>query len=429
MNNFMAVVGFTLRNKLRTKSFVVITIIIAVILSIGVNLPYIISQFKSEEGATQVGYIASNIPEVAEPLKAYLGANEGSKVQLVSYPDAGSQDANEQALKQAIKDGKIKGYIVLEEDAATGFPKVTYKSENMMESGITGALRTALQAVKTENVIKDAGLSDAQKALLLMPIQIEAAQISVTDNVGTGKTVEQQGLAMGFVYAMIIVLFMGIFVTSQMIATEITAEKSSRVMEILVTSVAPLKQMFGKITGMFLVGLLQIVVYIVVFLVNVSLPHNKALLAGWNLNFGDLDPMLYVYALIFYLTGYFLYSTLCAAVGSIVSRTEDLAQAMMPVTMLAMVGFYIGIFGMTAADSTLVKVASFIPFFSPFAMFLRIGLTEPAWWEIVLTLGLLAVTIFVLGWISAKIYRTGVLMYGKRPTFKELRKAMKAYKV
>ncbi|MBJ6362844.1 ABC transporter permease [Paenibacillus sp. GCM10012307] len=429
MNNFMAVVSFTLRNKMKTKSFIVTTIIIAVILSIGVNLPYIISQFKSEGGATKVGYTLSNLPEVTEPLKTYFDTNEGTNIHLVSYPDQGSQEGNEQVLKQGIKDGEISGYILLEEDAAAGFPKVTYKSESLMESSVTRTLRTGLQAVKVDYVIKDAQLSDAQKNLLLMPVQIEAAQISVMDNTGTGKTVEQQGLAMGFVYAMIIVLFMGIFITSQLIATEITAEKSSRVMEILVTSVAPLKQMFGKITGMSLVGLLQIVVYILVFLINVSLPHNKDLLAGWNLNLGDIDPLLYVYALVFYLTGYFLYSTLCAAVGSMVSRTEDLAQAMMPITMLALAGFYIGIFGMSSPDSMLIKTASFIPFFSPFAMFLRIGLTTPAWWEIVLSLALLAAAIFVLGWISAKIYRTGVLMYGKRPTFKELRKAMKAYKV
>lgn len=430
MNKFFTVVSFTMRNKLRTKSFIVTTIVIAALLSIGVNLPYIISQFKGDSGPDRIGYIQGNAAQVTEPLQAYFTATvDGeAELELVAYADQGSLEANEQSLKEAIGSKEIKGYILVSEEAPDGFPAVAYKSESMFDSSITGALRTALQAIKQEQVISNAGLSAQQKALLLAPVVIESAQISVSDN-GAGKTADQQALAMGFVYVMIILLFMGIFVTSQLIATEITAEKSSRVMEILVTSVAPLKQMFGKITGMFLVGLLQIAVYVAVFLVNVSMPHNTSLLAGWNLNLGDIDPQLYAFGLIFYLTGYFLYATLCAAVGSIVSRTEDLAQAMMPITVLAMAGFYIGIFGMSSPDSTLVQVASFIPFFTPFAMFLRIGLTDPAWWEIGLSLGLLLATIMILGWISAKIYRTGVLLYGKRPTFKELRKAMKAYKV
>ncbi len=431
MNNFFTVVSFTMRNKLRAKSFVVTTIIIAALLCIGVNLPYIISKFNSDSGPDKIGYIQGNVASVTEPLKAYLAApvdGGEAELELVGYADQGSPEANEQSLKAAIGSKEIKGYILVSDAAADDFPSVAYKSESMFDSSITGALRTALQAVKQEQVISNAGLTEQQKALLLAPVKIESAQISVTDE-GAGKTAEQQGLALGFVYVMIILLFIGIFVTSQLIATEITAEKSSRVMEILVTSVAPLKQMFGKITGMFLVGLLQITVYVIVFVVNVSMPHNKSLLSGWNLNLADIDPRLYIFGLIFYLTGYFLYSTLCAAVGSIVSRTEDLAQAMTPITILSMAGFYIGIFGMSSPDSTLVQVASFIPFFTPYAMFLRIGLTDPAWWEIGLSLGLLVVTILVLGWISAKIYRTGVLMYGKRPSFKELRKAMKAYKV
>ncbi|RXZ83532.1 ABC transporter permease [Paenibacillaceae bacterium] len=429
MNNFWTVVGFTLRNKIRTKSFIVTTVIFAVILSIAVNIPYIISLFDSGGKIKNIGFIETQATEVSVPLQQYfeqLGEEGGLK--LVGFPDNGSIGANEQALKQAIADDQISGYILFAQNEAGGFPTVTYKSESFMDGSTPGTITTALQAIKTEFVVQEAGLSPEQKAELLAPVKVETAQISVTTE-GDGKTPQQRGLSMGFVYAMMIVLFMGIFITSQLIANEITAEKSSRVMEILVTSVSPLTQMFGKITGMFLVGIMQIGAYVIVFLINTLLPHNAEILESLNINFGDIDPMLYFYAVIFYLMGYFLFSTLFAAVGSIVSRTEDLAQALMPITMLAMAGFYIGIFGMTAPGAMIVKVASFIPFFAPFAMFLRVGLTSPALWEVLLSLALLGVTILILGWLSAKIYRTGVLMYGKRPSFKELRKAMKAFKV
>ncbi|MGV2644575.1 ABC transporter permease, partial [Clostridium perfringens] len=127
-----------------------------------------------------------------------------------------------------------------------------------------------------------------------------------------------------------------------------------------------------------------------------------------------------------YILGYFLYAMLYAAIGSIVSRTEDLGHAVMPITMLSLVAFYIAIFSLSAPNSMLMKVSTYIPFISPTTILVRIGLGSIPFWEILLSLAILIVSILVFGWLAAKIYRTGVLMYGKRPTFKELRKAMKA---
>jgi ABC-2 type transport system permease protein len=214
-----------------------------------------------------------------------------------------------------------------------------------------------------------------------------------------------------------------------LIATEITAEKSSRVMEILVTSVSPLKQMWGKILGTFVVAVVQLAVLIGALIINLTMPQNADSLDKLGIHLDQIDPVLLVYAIFFFLAGFFLYSTLFAAVGSIVSRTEDLGQAVLPITLLTIAGFYIALFGLTHPDHILIQVCQYIPFFAPFLMFLRIGLSEPAWWEITLSLAILLASILGIGWLSAKIYRVGVLMYGKRPSFKEIFKAMKAYKV
>src|SRR5690606_1961665 len=119
---------------------------------------------------------------------------------------------------------------------------------------------------------------------------------------------------------------------------------------------------------------------------------------------------------------------LYAALGSVVSRTEDLGQAVMPMTIISLAGFYIAMFSIATPESTLVTVSSYIPFLSPFVMLLRIGLTNIATWEILVSLGILLVTIYICVIVSSKIYRTGVLMYGKRPSMKELIKAVRAYK-
>ncbi|WP_169087973.1 ABC transporter permease [Paenibacillus sp. PL91] len=435
MSNFWTVVGFTLKNKFRGKAFVITTLIIAVIMTIAINLPYIFSQFGSGDKVTSIGYIQSSQAEGAatgDQLKAYFEQQEKPGVKLVPYEDKGSEAENENELKQAITDKDIKGYLVFGKMTESGFPELTYKSEKLLAFELTSSIQNGLQAIRQATVLQDAGLSEAQLALLNAPIKIASVQISATEgagNVGEGKTPEEQAVNMGLVYFIVVLLFMAIMITGQLIASEITAEKSSRVMELLITSVSPLKQMFGKIVGMFLVGLIQITIYVIVIIVNISMPHNDKMLGQFNIDLTQIDPMLLLYAVLFYLTGYFLFATLFAAVGSIVSRTEDLGQAVLPITMLSLAGFYISIFSISSPDSILVKVSSFVPFFSPFVMLLRLGLTDPPVWEVWTSIGILLVTIYAAVWLSAKIYRTGVLMYGKRPSFKELRKAMKAYKI
>ncbi|WP_053372404.1 ABC transporter permease [Paenibacillus sp. FJAT-27812] len=433
MSNFWTVVGFTLKNKFRGKAFLITTIIIAVIMTIAINLPYIFSQFGSGDKVTNIGYIQSSQSEgsaTGEKLNAYFELQEKPGVKFVPYEDKGSEAENEKQLKQAITDKDIKGYLAFGKMTDSGFPEITYKSEKLLAFDLTSSIQTGLQAIRQATVLQDAGLTDKQLALLNAPIEIASVQISATEgNAAEGKTPEEQAVNMGLVYFIVVLLFMAIMITGQLIASEITAEKSSRVMELLITSVSPLKQMFGKIVGMFLVGLIQITIYVCVIIVNVKMPHNNKILGQFNIDLTQIDPMLLLYSALFYLTGYFLFATLFAAVGSIVSRTEDLGQAVLPITMLSLAGFYISIFSISSPDSILVKVSSFVPFFSPFVMLLRLGLTDPPVWEVWASIGILLVTIYAAVWVSAKIYRTGVLMYGKRPSFKELRKAMKAYKI
>lgn len=435
MNSFWTVVGFTVRNKFKGKAFLVTTLIIAIIISIGVNVPYFISQFDKEDKVTNVGYIQSASEELAagsatgDSLKTYFDTQDNAKIKLIPFQDQGDAAANESQLKQAIEKKDINGYLDFGKKAESGFPEMTYKSEKLMEFSLTGSLQGALQQIRQDNILKDAGLTEEQKALLNSPIKISSVQISSAEGDATGKTPAEQGVNMGLIYFIIIFLFMAIMTSGQLIASEITAEKSSRVMEILITSVSPLKGMFGKIFGMFVVVLSQVSIYVILIMINISFPHNKEALGNLDIDLSLVDPALLAYAVLFFLTGFFLFATLYAAVGSIISRTEDLGQATMPMTIISLAGFYISIFSLNSPDSMLVKITSFIPLFSPFVMILRLGLTDVPFWEVATSIGLLLVTIYLAVYVSAKIYRTGVLMYGKRPSWKEIRKAMKAYKI
>ncbi|MGO4108310.1 ABC transporter permease [Paenibacillus sp. YAF4_2] len=433
MNSFWTVAGFTMKNKFKGKSFLITTLIFVVILCIGANLPYIISLFDKSSGkATSIGYAidarAIEGTKIAEQLRETYAGQEKPAIKLIEFPDAGSTEQNEKVLRDAVADKTIKGYLLFSSVNESGLPDLTYKSEKQLSDKTRQTLEQGIQVVKTEMVLKNSGLTDEQKTMLLSPVVINALQISA-DGAGTGKTEAQKGVDIGFVTFLLMLLFFGIMISGQMIASEITAEKSSRVMEIIVTSVSPLKQMFGKIFGIFVVGLTQILAYVVVVIININLPHNNSAFQQYDIDLSKVDPTLLVYGLLFYVLGFLVYACLFAAVGSIVSRTEDLGQAVMPITMLSLAGFYITTFSISNPDTMLVKVTSFIPFFSPFVMLLRVGLASPPIWQVLVSIAILVVSIYAAGWLSAKIYRTGVLLYGKRPSWKELRKAMRAYKV
>ncbi|MUT65347.1 ABC transporter permease [Paenibacillus sp. NEAU-GSW1] len=432
MSKFWTVVGFTARNKFRSKAFLITTLIIVVIMSIGINLPAIISLFDkdgNDNKLVKIGYAtqSDNIPgsEMGKELSDYLSNAPQLNVSLIEVGKGGNAEEAEAKLKAAIAEEKISGYLLFGEKAENGLPKVTYKAESMNTTTMA-MLESILNLYKTEAALTGVALTDEQRAMLLTPLAMETIQIDAS---GEGKDEAELGVTIGAITVIILLLFFAIMVSGQMIASEVTAEKSSRVMEVLITSVPPLTQMFGKIFGVFIVGVSQVMIYVLTMFVNARMPHNKEAFMQFNIDLTQIDPMILVYALVYYFAGYFLYATLYAAVGSIVSRTEELGQAVLPITILSLAGFYIASFSMSNPDTMLVQVASYVPFFSPFVMLLRIGLTDPPVWQVLLSLGILFVSIYFGGWLSAKIYRTGVLMYGKRPTWKELRKAMKAYKI
>lgn len=427
MNSMMTVIKFTFMNRYRAKSFKISTAIFILLISILINLPSIISAFSSDK-PTNVGVLAST-SVVPGQVEQYFAKQEKPELNIILVPDTGSLAGNEKAAKALMEDSKIKGYLQIIDDPASTFPKVIYKSEGTMEFGIKSKLQNALQEIKQRLVIADSKLTNEQLTALFTPIAIDTEQITLkADGVNKGKTEEQVRVAYGLVYVLLFLLFMTVQLFGNMIATEVTAEKSSRVMELLITSVSPLKQMFGKVTGMFLLGLVQLAAFGAALAINLQFPNNKDLLSQYNIHLNEIPLSLLLYFILFFFLGFYLFAMLYAAVGSLISRTEDLGQAVLPITFISLGSFYIGIFGLNAPTSSFVTAMSFVPVFTPLIMFLRIGMTDPALWQIWLSIIVLLVTIGLVGWFSAKIYRVGVLMYGKKPSMKEVFKAMRAYK-
>jgi ABC-2 type transport system permease protein len=424
MNEIRTVIKFTFLSRLRARSFAVMTIIFALILSVMINLPAILSHFSSH-APIPVG-VVDRPAGIAAKLDEYFAQEGGdSSVRIVILKDLGTPEANERQARRSMSEGTIKGVMEFGEPDASGFPAVVYKAEDTSDSALKAKLQGALQSIKMQQTVRELGLDPGQLARLNAPVAWSTVQLNASGD--RGKSESEMAAASVLVYALLFLLYVGVIGFGNMVATEITSEKNTRVMEVLISSVPPLRQMFGKIIGICLVGLVQILIIVAVALANLQLPHNRGALA--NLDLGQLKISLILYFLVFYVGGYLIYATLFAAVGSLVSRTEDVGQATMPITFLIVAAFMIAMFGLQHPNAPFVVVMSFIPLFSPLIMFLRIGMSEPPFWEVALSIVFLFVSIGGIGWIAAKIYRTGVLMYGKRPTLKELRKAMKAYKV
>ncbi|ANF95472.1 ABC transporter permease [Paenibacillus bovis] len=448
MNKLGAVIGFTYRNKTKTKSFRWTTFILLLLLVVGLNIPYFIQLFsgQSDKDLVRIGIASGSYQQIAGQIKEAADKTAATKPVAANNTDnAGAAEVNalrgtgvtriewqaEPAdpakLRKQIEAGKLDGYLQLQKPAAGEiFPSITYISEKNNAS-VQAMLQAAAQTAKVRSVTSGQ-LTEAQLNEIGTPVnltRIALDNMKGADGKSGALTMENYIL----VYLLLILFFISLTMTGNMIASEITAEKSSRVMEILITSVSPLTQMFGKIIGIFLVGLTQMGLYALVFIVHLMLPYYQQVLAQFDIHISNLSWEVAVLGLVYYVLGYFLYSTLYAAVGSIVSRTEDLGQAVSLLTVLTLAAFYIGIFSMTNPDSMLMKISSYIPFFSPTTAIVRIGLGNMPWWELTISLLILVIAIFIFGWLSAKIYRTGVLMYGKRPSWKEIRKAMKAYKI
>jgi ABC-2 type transport system permease protein len=420
----LAVIKFTFLSRFRSKSFLITTLIMLSLLIVIINIPAMINKFSTQD-PIKLGVFPDESP-VAAKLVDYYKNIETPDFSIIVLSYSADDETNEKIAREKIGLKEIKGYLRFNNNNELDFPNVTYKSEDPLEFSLKEKLYLAVQTIKLRMDVEEAGLSSEQVAKMQKQPVLDIIQIS---GEASGKTESEMKMAYVIVYALLFMLYMGVLGYGNMVAMEITTEKSSRVMEIMISSVSPMKQMFGKIIGVCLIGFFQMCVIITVAIINLSLPYNKSLIDKYDLNLSASSPSLIIYFIIFFVGGYLLYATMFAAVGSVVSRTEDVGQVVMPVTSLILVGFMISMYGLTNPNDSIIVILSYVPLFSPMLMFLRIGMATPDFWEIGLSIVLLFISIIGLGWLAAKIYRTGVLLYGKRLSIKELRLAMKSLRV
>jgi ABC-2 type transport system permease protein len=410
MSKFWIIFFHTYLSKIKTKSFIVTTLITVAILLALTNMNRIIDMFNKDD--------VKNIVVIDETSQMFTPLQEQMKVidkdlQLESF------DGTLNEAEQAVEEGKYEGVLILSFNQEK-LPEATYKANSVADTGISSGLESALQQMKTMLTAAHINLTMEQLAQLNEPVHFEKIALEKD-----AKTEEELNQARGLVYVLLFIIYFSVIMYANMIAMEVATEKSSRVMEILISSVSPVQQMFAKILGIGLVSLTQLAIQIAVGYYSVK--QNMSSMKGGffdSFGFDNLPIMTIVYGVIFFLLGYFLYATLAAFLGSLVSRIEDVQQMITPMTMLVVAGFMIAMFGLGNPEASFIRITSFIPFFTPMIMFLRVGMLTIPVWEIVLGIVLLVGTIVVLGIFGARVYRGGVLMYGKSNSFKDIKKAL-----
>ncbi|MGE6718038.1 ABC transporter permease [Peribacillus frigoritolerans] len=414
MNKFWIVLSHTYLSKLKTKSFIISTIIMMALILVLSNLSNLIDKFDSDE-QEKVAVIDQTEGGLFDSYKKTV-AGVNDDLSIISAQD-------EKEAEEMVSSEEIVGYLLIQKDKTLGF-KGTYKANQISDSAVSNDLLLALTQLKGQITAKELNLTEQQIAQLNTPPAFDT--IALQKN---AKTEEDLNQARGLVYVLLFVIYFGVLMYATMIAMEVATEKTSRVMEILISSVPPVTQMFAKIMGVALLSLTQMILFFGVGYFSI-----KQNLTGMDegffsfFGFGSTDISTIIYAIIFALLGYFLYATLAACLGSVVSKIEDVQQMISPMTMLVVIAFMIAMFGLGNPSASYITITSFIPFFTPMIMFLRVGMLEVPFWEIAISIGVLILTIVLLGIIGAKIYRGGVLMYGSSKSLKSIKNALQLSK-
>ena len=396
MRDTLTVAKFTAKDMVKRKSFIIATIIILGMIVVGFNIPTIVKKFKQNNNKV----IIVDKENIFEDKIKLLETNE----ELIT------ENKEIEEIKNQIKEGKIKYGIVIEKkDNNVTF---TYVLENEMSSGPSEEFINKITALYKDIQIEKLDLTkeEREKITPAFDFKIDAVDSKIKGN----------PLVMMFAS---IVLFYAVYFCAFQVSSSITTEKTSKIIETLVTSTSPTSIILGKTLGVGIIGLCQLAAIIITAVISAKTFLDPKLLE-MALDTSSLTLSLGILTLVYFALGYLTYGLLYALTGSTVSKPEDIQSANQPITILTIIGFYLAYFSMMNPSSELNKLAALLPISSPFCMPFRIMMKASSTSEIILSLGILVITIILVANIAIKIYKNAILNYGKA-TFKDLIKMYK----
>lgn len=412
MKQFFTIFKHELTQYFKSKVFVVTTLVLILAVSgylfaprVGEFLNKSKNTESSEEKKSEV-LVKSDNADLEKLLPAIAASFPQQNVKI-------TKDSTDEIKKQ-IKDQSVEFAFVLSADLKS----YTYLANvSALLDPNLNTMDNLLKTLYSHAYLKKHGLNDTQIAEVHNP--------NITHTI---ESISEDGTKnFWYAYVMVFVLYLVIMMFGQKVAMSVVTEKTSRAMEVLITSASPVALMFGKILASSVAGIIQIIAIFgsafVSYNINKSYFENNAVM---NTLF-NFPASLVGYLLIFFLLGFLIYSFLFGAMASTVSKIEDLSSVVMLIQIIFVAGFVVSTNAMTSGDvnSELMKGLSLFPLTSPMAMFTRIAMSEVPGLEILLSVAFLILATILIGYIAAKIYRVGVLMYGTKPTLAKIIKAIR----
>ena len=399
MKDIVTVMKFTIKDMVKRKSFIISTFIILMLIVIGFNVPNIIKNIKGENTEDKLLIIDNE--------NVFEGNLELLKQMNLEY-EIEIENATFDEIKEKIENEDIYGAIIIEKQENN--VKVRYIIKNAtMISEVPENIVNAINSLYTNIQISKLGLTNEQ-------IQ------SITPNFEFDIEQTQEDKASGNIFAMMlmsIVLFYAIYFCAYQVSSSITTEKTSKIMETLVTSTSPKTIVLGKTIGIGIVGLVQMVLIVGTSLICAK-TFLKPELLETVLDMSNITEYLGIITIIYFILGYFAYALLYALTGSTVSKPEDIQSANTPVAILAVIGFYLSYFTMMNPTSELNLFASVFPVSSPFCMPFRIMMGLANGKDVAISIVILIITILVIAKVAIKIYSNAILNYGTKMTLKDI---------
>lgn len=435
LRNIGLIASYEFHKRIRQRSFKIATVLLLILVVLGACVPTILAYFTARSTAQTKMVVLNNAGPIAamsdEMLLRTLNTTlngptlqpSGTPPYAIRLAAAGSTTLS---LQEQIKEGTLSLVLVIDR-ISNGQITFTYYTRTATSSISGDSHLVQVQAMAGQLAVLDKasrlGLTPAQTSQLFAQPDFRVVN-SGQGSQGRSIAETVSGFILGYVG--VILIFMSVYLYGYWVATGVAEEKGSRIMEILVNAATPFQLMVGKIVGIGSAGLAQMTAFVTVGIGALLLqtPLQRALLgstpAGLNLNITGSSITLLLLLLIYFLLGFLLYASLFAAIGALVKRQEEIQNAVQLPMWLLMIGYLVSFFGIYTPDAPWVKAISYIPFWTPTTMLMRVSNGTVAWWEITLTIVLMLATISICAVLAARIYRFGVLMYGQRASLRQL---------
>ena len=436
MDKFLVVAKREYLERVRSRWFIVMTLLVPVLISGLFLVPvYFSSRAVGAAGgrhivildATSAG-LGQRVATLLRPDSARAPVDEaaaaGPEVRVVT--PATLPNAEAEATKEVMKPKSFVGYVVLDDSTLAG-ARARYAGRNASSLAELDRIRSAVrQAVMMVRLEQEGVRPQTIAQVSRLPLRMPAVRIDERGRGASGQAGFFLGIGIG------VLLLMSILMHGQMVMRGVLEEKTSRVAEVVISSVKPEILLAGKVAGNGAVGLTQQLLWIgmsswlITNMAPIILKPSGALAvdaggaASTGLSFGGLTPALFVVVILYFLLGFVFYASLLAAAGAMVNSEQDAQQAAMPVIMLLMGTWLFVNSVLLNPNGGIARTLSWLPFSSPIVMPMRMGLSSVSWMSVAGSLALCALGCVAAVWIAARIYRVGMLMYGKKPSIGEL---------